>query len=58
MVWESVKEIGCKKKTRKKEKTKSAKEPSERTRRLTNQLRFVGCLGNLKFKSVTQHVQN
>jgi len=37
---------------------KSAKKPSERTRRLTNQLRFVGSLGNLKFKSVTQHVQN
>jgi len=31
MVWEREKEIGCKKKTRKKEKTKSAKQPSERT---------------------------
>jgi hypothetical protein len=58
MVRERVKEIGYQKKMRMKEKTKSAKEPSERTRRLTNQLRFVGCLGNLKFKSVTQHVQN
>ena len=35
-----------------------SKEQSERTRRLTNQLYFVGCLGNLKFKSVTQHVLN
>jgi hypothetical protein len=31
MVWERVKEIGYKKKMRKKEKTKSAEEPSERT---------------------------
>jgi hypothetical protein len=45
-----VTEIGYKKNMTKQERTKSAIEPSERAWRLTNQLRFVGCLGNLKFK--------
>lgn len=49
-VWERVTEIGYKKNMTKQERTKSAIEPSERAWRLTNQLRFVGCLGNLKFK--------